>query len=190
MKLRKCIYLLAVLAVSSLKVFSQTESNATPQRGETNPASGRMITATLTPLDINYQNEQRQFRVGHPIRINLSLTNNSPEPIRVIVASDISQNRLRLIKDGEVVLYRRDLPRRLRAIHRDDLRSNDNPVMVDRMITIPPGETRPITLLDLNHWYDPLEPGQYQLTLCRHFRYERLRVPPVESNTVTFEVIP
>lgn len=192
MKLRAgSFFMMAVLFVN-VEVFSQAASNAFQQNGTNGApnAGNRRLTATLTPLDVNTQSEQHQFRVGDPIRVRLSLTNNLSEAINIFVASDISQNRLRLLKDGRAILYRRDIPQRLRSIDRDDLRSNDNPAMVDRMITIPPGETRPIALLDLSRWYDPLEPGQYQLTLRRHFRYERLRVPRVESNTVTFEVVP
>lgn len=178
------VFVGAVVIVGQVKMLASQQDAQDDASGRRN----RSITATIS-MTSDYMRDQQQFRVGETMGVRLSLTNNSPDPILIMVASNL-QNRLRLLKDGEVVLYRRDLPRRLRARDRHDQRSGDRPVMVDRLITIPPGETRRIDSFNLNQWYDPLEPGQYQLTLRRHFRYERPRMPLVESNTITFEVVP
>jgi hypothetical protein len=90
-----------------------------------------------------------------------------------------------LLKNGKVVPIRKEVLKTLQSKEKED------PLVGIHSATyINPGQTIEVHSLNLNRWYDQLEPGQYQLTVIRQFKLEGKGMPPVESNTVTFEVVP
>lgn len=145
------------------------------------------IQVFITPIaysDTTFHYEPtNSFRSGRPILIRLSMLNTSAEPLDVSSGAPLLQHRLRLRKDGRVVRYRQDILPVLRE--RENFGS---PLGGPRFsTTLIPNEMTNVETLDLSRWYGSLEPGRYELTLRHRFRR---RGRPVESSTVTFDVVP
>jgi len=54
-------------------------------------------------------------------------------------------------------------------------------------INLTPGVLTPTVYLQLRDWYEPLEPGHYQLSIKHRFEIGQ---DWIESEVLTFEVIP
>ena len=125
---------------------------------------------------------KEQFRLGEKVLLELWMTNRGTDPLGVEMGRPFFQNRPRLARDGRPVLYRTGIPGHLRAEDRHaGMLGSAIPYRLE------PGAPKSVYIIDLDEWYEPLELGRYQITL-RHRFWGRER--PVESNTVTFEVVP
>lgn len=114
--------------------------------------------------------------------IRVSMTNTAAEPIRIVLGSQYIHYRPRLSRDGRVIPYKEALARILQA------RDKDGSVFVSvKGASLQPNETIMVDYIDLAKWYGPLEPGQYELTIKYRFRH---RGKPIETNMVTFEIVP
>ena len=123
------------------------------------------------------------FKVDSHMRIGVWLTNQSTESILLPdIISEYRQYRLRLVKDGEEVAYRKGLCEQLVGLDKEFAGGSMGGG------EFPSGYTARVSLLNLNRWYEPLTAGHYKLTVERRFWFTK-SLPAVESNTMSFEVV-
>jgi hypothetical protein len=123
-----------------------------------------------------------KFKVGGKVIVKLYMLNTSDEPLEVATGDAYLQQRLRLLKDGQPVQYRKGVTQLLRA--KEDTGTNFGG---PRFTTIlEPDKQTEVDTIDLERWFEKLEPGHYELTLRHRFQWKGKHI---ESNTVTFEVM-
>jgi hypothetical protein len=204
---RRTILALSVLLVCALTALSGTNAwktaaadpqegapNAAQQAADAQPQGGqdadkdkekvkpkRPIQMTITAKGSDYEPKSR-YKVGDKVMVEVTMTNTGAEPLEVSIGNSYFQDRPRMQKDGKPVLYRQELPAKLKEKekHPGQLGST----MVYRL---DPNVPTVVHRFLLDDWYDQLEPGQYELTLRHRFWGKE---QPAESNTVTFEVAP
>ena len=135
------------------------------------------------------------YRVGDQVPIAISLTNTSSEPTYACVSSDLYQDLPKLTKDGRLLSYTKWQSDQLRNAQKDQtcqhedlpeptlLKANE-PTVVDFLVLVddsrfPTGAVS---------WYPPLTPGVYELSIQR--RIGCCDGPMIESNKISFEVVP
>ena len=140
---------------------------------------------TITPVGTDLSTPKQQYsasRAEDKKVILVSMTNTLVEPIWVLMGDPHIHYRPRLLKDGELMPYREGLVEILRA------KDRDGPGPGRKISTvIQPNEKLPVDFIDLAHWYGALDPGKYQFNIKYRFRSKGR---PIETNTVTFEVVP
>jgi len=119
--------------------------------------------------------EKTRYRVGEEVIVRISITNTSNETLNVPKGEDYY--RPKLFRHGELVAYREEVSERIETL------SNGRAARITGFLFIKPGIPE-VDVINLTHWYGPLEPGYYQLSLQRIFFKQS-----AESNVVTFEVI-
>jgi len=148
--------------------------------------AGRVELTILTVLyssQVHNQVPTDRFTTGDPITFDTTMTNRTNENVPVgILGGGFVQFRTRLLKVGIPVQYREEIRKTLQD-------TEDKFYMMGSSVgyTLLPGRPLKIGSFDLKDWYEPLEPGHYELTL--KFRFDGKR-RPIESNTVTFDVLP
>lgn len=110
-------------------------------------------------VDENKTTAATMFRADSEISFELWLTNTLTEPFVVAVADVYAQVRPQLLKAGELIPYHekaarlvQDRQRLLTRIH-------------GRFIRLQPSTPQRMGAINLNNWYDSLEPGAYELTI-------------------------
>jgi hypothetical protein len=91
-----------------------------------------------------------------------------------------SQNRPRLLRNNQEVSYCEGLSELLK---KKDSEIEDIISIV--VITLEPNHEKTLEHLDLSHWYEPLQPGHYQLFTQHRFIQGGKWV---DSASITFEV--
>ena len=136
-----------------------------------------------------------RYQVGDQVPITISMTNTSSEPFYACVSSDLYQDLPKLQKNGQLVPYAKwqadwlaDAQRNQTCQHEDLpestlLKTNESTV-VDFLVLVddsrfPTGAVS---------WYAPLTPGEYELSIQR--RIGCCDGPMIESNKISFEVVP
>ena len=151
----------------------------------------KYVEVKITPVvfrDVPFSNETpgyvptQTFKVGGEMAVAVSMTNRSDQALNAFNLSRFLHNRLRLVKDGVPVRYLNDVPVKMKAVE-----TNAGIVVSTHEVTLEPNVETLYDQLDLRDWYGTLQPGHYELTL-RH-RFQR-GGKQVESNTVTFDVVP
>jgi hypothetical protein len=97
------------------------------------------------------------------IKCAIVATNTSFVPLRVRSWDLYDQNRPRLLRDNQEVPYRNGLT--------DLLKKNESggDIISLYVITLEPNHEKTLEYLDLSNWYEPLQPGHYQLSTQRRF---------------------
>ena len=185
---RTQLIIAAMLLLSVLMVGSRDQSSSTLQlRDNAVLDQDRAIVMKITPVGFSRKSvdyvEKLQFKVGESIRIALFMTNTTSETIVTSTVSELFYYRPQLLKDGQLVGYRKEIIPNL--VSYDEYRS----AAVYRciMIVLAPHKPEGVDYIDLNYWYGSLDPGHYQLTFGWPFWYGAAQI---QSNTVTFDVIP
>ena len=134
------------------------------------------------------------YKVGDQIPVAITLTNTTPDPQYACISSDLYQNLPELTKNGQPVPYMSwQSYERLNAQHNNTCEDTNLP----ETIMLKPNEPKMadwFVLVDnrtstgAEAWYDPLMPGKYELTIQR--RFGCCDGPMVESNKISFEVVP
>ena len=136
-----------------------------------------------------------RYRVGEQIPVNIRLTNTSTQPTYACVSSDLYQDLPRLTKNGDLLPYTKWQSDLLRNDEKDQtcqnydlperqlLRSNE-PTVVDFLIVVDDSQLP----TGAQSWYGSLTPGVYELSIQR--RFDCCDGPMVESNKISFEVVP
>lgn len=141
----------------------------------------RPIQMTITTKGSNYEPKSR-YKAGDKVLVEVVMINTGTEPLEVGIGNSYFQDRPRMLKDGKPLSYRKGLP--------DILREKDkHPGRLGSTIfhKLEPSVPTVVHRFLLADWYEPFEPGQYELTLRHRFWGREV---PAESDTVTFQVIP
>ena len=124
----------------------------------------------------------KTFKVGGEMASAVSMTNRSDQALNAFGLSRFLHNRLRLVKDGVPVRYLSDVPVKMKSVE-----ASVGLVVSTHEVTLAPNAETNYDQLNLRDWYGTLQPGHYELTLRHRFRRGGKQV---ESNTITFEVLP
>jgi hypothetical protein len=103
----------------------------------------------------------KTLKAGDRMVFRLLLTNNSVEPLEFMFTGTYSHYRPRLLKDGEVLPYRREIAERLQG------RSEFATLRV-LPVTVEPNVVK-TEWFELSDFYKPLTPGRYELLVGRRF---------------------
>lgn len=106
--------------------------------------------------------------------------NTSLEPVAVAILDKYVQNRPELLRDGQIVPYREGLNKLLEAKEKDPF------IVLPQVVKLNPNEQKFIGYIYLDDWYEPLQPGHYQLSLKHRFEPGQ---GWIESSSITFEVV-
>jgi hypothetical protein len=159
---------------------------STPQEGAIKVAIASVGKFLGPPTD--------HYRVGEQIPITITMTNTATSPVTVCISSDLYQNLPTLTRNGEVVPYMKwQSYERLNA-QRSHTCKNENqpepallkpniPTMADWFVLVDERISS-----GAEAWYDSLPPGKYELSIQR--RFSCCDGPTVESNKISFEVVP
>jgi hypothetical protein len=134
-----------------------------------------------------------RFEVGEQVPITITMTNTSSQPAYACVTSPMYQDLPQLTKGGNVFSYTKwqsyEMQRaeenatcRNKSLPERVLLEPNKPTVVDWFVLIDDAS------LDADGWYDPLSPGDYQLSIQR--RVGCCDGPMVESNKINFQVVP
>lgn len=135
-----------------------------------------------------------QYKVGEQIPVSITMTNTSAQPIDACISSDIYQDRPRLTRDGKVVPYMNAQSYEARYAKHNEVCKEENlpepvrlepnkPTVADWLVLVGDGIST-----QADAWYDSLPPGKYELSLQRQLAC--CDGPMVESNKISFEVVP
>jgi hypothetical protein len=119
------------------------------------------------------------YTAGSRIGMKLFMTNTSSETISFTTSGSYFSYNLQLFRDGQLVPYRKDIVEII-----------DKPsaaVYRNLLIKLEPGKTELIDMIYLERWYEPLEPGHYQLEIKRRFMLDG---GWTDTASTTFEVAP
>jgi hypothetical protein len=134
------------------------------------------------PPELNQPAEEvaRHFKTNERIMFQIVLTNISNTPISFPIGDNRKQLRPKLIRDGDLVPYRKSLDELLTQKEKEPMFTSA------KGATLKPGDNV-VTYLDLKDWYEPLKHGHYQLSVKERFIWDGQWV---ESSSITFEVDP
>jgi len=192
------LLLLSMICALSASAGNARRSNlreSQQQTGEMDLTNRSTIKVTIATVGPMLGPATDRYQVGEQIPVVIKLTNTASQPTYACVSGDLYQDLPKLTKNGEVLPYTKwqtdllrnnqtnqtcrnyDLPERL------ILRSNE-PAVVDFLIIVDDRQF----LTGAPSWYDPLTPGTYELSIQR--RFDCCDGPMVESNKISFEVVP
>jgi hypothetical protein len=154
----------------------------------------RAIKVTITTTAGFLGSPVKRYRVGEQIPVNIIMTNTSTKPFNTCISSDLYQDLPKLTRDGKLVPY-------LNWQSYEELYAKRNQVCQEENLPEPvllkPNEPTVADWLVLvddrtsggaEAWYDTLPAGKYELTIQR--RLACCDGPMVESNKISFEVVP
>ena len=192
------ILLLSVICALSASTGNSRQSNlreSQPEIGKmdlTNQSAIKVIITTVGPM---LGPPADRYKVGEQIPVTIKMTNTSSQPIAACVSSDLYQDLPKLTKNGRLLPYTKWQSDLLRNAQKDQtcqyddlpetilLKANE-PTVVDVLVLVDDSRL-PTGALS---WYDPLTPGVYELSIQR--RFDCCDGPMVESNKISFEVVP
>ncbi|HWS99998.1 MAG TPA: hypothetical protein VN256_07110 [Pyrinomonadaceae bacterium] len=173
-----------VLAVAALALFNQ-QIRARGTRG--NGAAGspakeqRDVKLTITPVSADGITPTKNYHVGEKVVVQLTMFNDSDQPVTIFEGDTKYQHRLKLVKDGQQVPF---LPEVDAAIANKDVEGPSGGRSVRDPLA--PRQSATVSRLDLSEWYGNLEPGRYQLTLWYHPQgVGRI----TKTNTISFQIV-
>lgn len=140
---------------------------------------------TITAVATDLETVKQQYSASDPDDkqiILVSMTNTSGQPIGVAITDSYIHYRPRLLKDGKMVPYKESRNKIIEAKEKGGLG-----VVSVRSTTLQPNQTIKADFINLADWYGRLEPGRYELSIKYRFR---LGGKPIDTNTVTFEIVP
>lgn len=159
------LFCIALIMIITAKAYSQgSEPNL------------RVIISTVSDSSEKEIPTKNSFKVGGAMQIKAEITNLSNEVVEV--PEGIVYSRPTLFHNGQLISYRKEAGERFKKGKYITLSKN-----------LLPGKSQSETL-NLSDYYESLEPGQYQLYLKRHFFKVGNIDIYIESNAVTFEIIP
>jgi hypothetical protein len=155
---------------------------------------GRAIRVTIMTGGGLFGPAKDRYKVGEQVPVTITITNTSTQPIYVCDSSTVYQDLPKLVKDGQIVSYLKWQSFLLADAKKNNTCQQEDlpePVMLK-----PNGATVSdwFVLVDSAvstgalAWYDSLPPGKYELTIQR--RFGCCDGPMVESNKISFEIVP
>jgi hypothetical protein len=180
------LLVLIAFTVGLGQTTQNTERALTPQE--------RAIKVTIATTAGFLGQPANRYKVGEQIPVSITMTNSSTEPFDTCISSDIYQDRPRLTRDGKVIpylnaqSYEAGYAKHHQVCHEENLpepvRLEPNkPTVADWLVLVGDGIST-----QADAWYDTLPAGKYELTLQRQLAC--CNGPMVESNKISFEVVP
>jgi hypothetical protein len=173
----------------SSAVWQQQETDARAQAQQENP-----IKVSITTGGSLFGPPRDQYRVGQRVPVSITMTNTSDETAQICISGSLYQNRPKLLKDGQPVPYLALQSEMLLADKEDKTCVKDD---LPEQVILQPKEKRVVDWFILAEgrtpmgdlaWYDTLSAGKYELSIKR--RLACCDGPTVESNKISFEVVP
>lgn len=134
-----------------------------------------------------------RYKVGEQIPVTITMTNTSKDPVSTCISSDVYQDVPKLTRGGKLVPYLNWQSYELLNARRNHVCEQEN---LPEPVLLKGNESKLADWLVLadsdlsgaDNWYDTLAAGKYELTLQR--RLGCCSGPMVDSNTISFEVVP
>ncbi len=174
-----------VLAIATLALFNQqTRATGLQGNGAANSSAKeqRDVKLTITPVGADGLTPTKNFHAGEKVAVQLTMFNDSDQPVAIVQGDTKYQHRLKLVKDGQQVPF---LPEVDAAIANKDVEGPSGSRSVRDPLA--PNQATTVSVLDLSDWYGNLEPGQYRLTLW--YRSQGVR-RTMKTNTISFQIVP
>ena len=177
------IALLIITVLFSAFIAGQENKNSQAERIVLD--TPEVIAVKLAPImkrvsaDL-YKPHGGPFTAESNIKFAIVATNTSLVPLRLRSWDLYDQNRPRLLRDNQEIAYRNGLSDLLKK------KETDGDIISLNVITLEPNHEKTLEYLDLSNWYEPLQPGHYQLSTQRRFIQGGKWV---DSASITFEVI-
>ncbi|HKS08636.1 MAG TPA: hypothetical protein VJS13_03755 [Pyrinomonadaceae bacterium] len=180
---------LAALGFLVLIAFTVGMGQTTQQQTSAPPIK---VTIATTAGFLGQPNSR--FKVGEQIPVSITMTNTSAQQLYTCVSSDLYQDRPRLTRDGKVVPYlnaasyeehyaRRNQVCKQENIPEQVLLEPNKPTVADWLVLVGDGIST-----QADAWYDSLPAGKYELSIQRQLAC--CDGPMIESNKISFEVVP
>jgi hypothetical protein len=168
---------------------TQQQSNEKPS---TDPE--RAIKVTITTGGGLFGPSKDRYKVGEQVPVTITMTNTSTQPIYVCDSDTLYQDLPKLVSGGRTLPYLK-----WQAFLIDNSKKNSTCKQEDlpEPIILAPNESKVVdwfVLVDSTistgalAWYDSLRAGKYELSIQR--RFGCCSGPMVESNKISFEIIP
>jgi hypothetical protein len=141
-----------------------------------------VITLEIPARQLLNKPGEKPYRVGDKPYIKVIAKNESDQGIRVKVVDPYYQNRPRLFRNGQLVVYRKEIAELIRSKDSDPQFMN-----MRRTLYVEPYSSADLQELDLNDWYGSLEPGSYRL--INPYRPQIYGRWTAESTPLLFEVV-
>jgi len=151
------------------------------------------IKVTIETTDGFLGPQATRYKVGEEIPVTITMTNTSKDALYTCISSDVYQDLPKLTRDGKVVPYMNWQSYETMNAKRDHTCETEN---IPEPVLLRPNEPRVADWFVLvadasggaDAWYESLSPGKYELTMQR--RFDCCDGPMVQSNTISFEVVP
>jgi hypothetical protein len=187
-----------VLAIA-LSAYAETfRSDPARSQQQSSPKAinddGSSIRVTIMTGGGPFGPAKDRYKVGDQVPVTITMTNTSTQPKYVCDSATLYQDLPKLVKDGQTLPYlnwqsiqladsKKNNTCRDEDLPEPTMLKPDEPTVVDWFI-----------LVDSNistgslAWYDSLPVGKYELTIQR--RFGCCDGPMVESNKISFEIVP
>lgn len=187
----------ATLILSIITIVSRQEySFAAQQNSSERPLTVQesAIKVTITTGGGLFGPVKALYHVGESVPVAISMVNTSKQVAQVCVTGTLYQDLPKLLKDGQPLSYMQVQQSSLQLVNKDDTCKN---LDVPEKVYLQPNELKIVDGFALAEgtpevaaifWYDQLKPGKYELSLKR--RFGCCDGPMVESNKISFEVVP
>jgi hypothetical protein len=122
------------------------------------------------------------FTNSEQMDLRVTITHGYPEALVIWESADPYDGvRPQLLRDGELVPYRKTAQKRLESLEGKPSEGSGAPIQFE------PGREYEWAKFRLDQWYSPLQAGRYQLTIQLRFAWEGNWL---ESSSVIFEIRP
>ena len=190
------LVIVVALAVSVSPGRSRIDPAGSQQQssGKALNAEGPAIRITIMTGGGLFGPAKDRYKVGEQVPVTFTMTNTSTQPIYVCDSGTLYQDLPKLVKDGRVLPYLK-----WQSFQLADAKKNNTCQQEDlpESVMLKPNESTVVdwfVLVDSTistgalAWYDSLPPGKYELSIQR--RFGCCDGPMVESNKISFEIVP
>jgi len=178
--MNKNILLIASLVLICASISGQSQDKQPRIYALEHP---ELIKLELLPRQLELNEDPKALRAPYAanskIYFRLQATNTSSQKVTLFIIHTYYQDRLELLRDGQIVPYKTGVDKSLVA------KEKDPATHFVQSVTLDPNESREIEYLFLKDWYGRLEPGHYRLSLKHRFEPGQ---DWIESSPITFEV--
>ena len=195
-KLTKLTIGAAMVLCVLVAVSSRRSSFATQQQNDVRALTAQesAIKVSITTGGGLFGPPKTLYHVGQRVPVNITLTNTSDQTVQACVSGTLYQDSPRLVRDGQPVPY---LALQSQMQKADQKYKTCSEINVPETFILQPKEARVVDWFILAEgrtnmgdmaWYEPLQAGKYELIDQR--RLSCCDGPMVESNKISFEVVP
>jgi hypothetical protein len=188
------LVIVIAVAVSASSGNPRIDLARSKQQSKVFNDEGRAIRVTIMTGGGLFGPAKYRYKVGERVPVTITMTNTSTQPIYVCDSDMLYQDLPKLVKDGRILPYLN-----WQSLQLADSKKNHTCKEEDlpEPVMLKPNESRVVdwfVLVDSTistgalAWYDSLPPGKYELTIQR--RFGCCDGPMVESNKISFEIVP